>query len=254
MLHQRESEANYRLRRYFPHEQFQGFIEQFWLVNWHLPDTKPHIQRNLPDPNFHLVISKEQLKVYGPVSKVYSYRMVGAGRLIGVKFEVGALQQLLPDPIGSYIDKELDAKEVFGPDAEDILLPLYGYESDTKIVSELQDYLASFISPISVQLATTQHLVSVIKNNAEICRVEQLSACSNLSPRAIQRYFATYVGLPPKWLIRKYRLGRALEELENDKVDILDIVSSLEYVDQSHLIRDFQHILGITPSRYMKHE
>ncbi|WP_405631618.1 helix-turn-helix domain-containing protein [Pseudoalteromonas sp. Ld20] len=53
-------------------------------------------------------------------------------------------------------------------------------------------------------------------------------------------------------LLAKYRLSRVLDELESNTVSILDIVTRLEYVDQSHLIRDFKEVLGITPNRYSK--
>ncbi len=252
VLHQRAAAANYQLRRYFPAEQFSGFIEQFWLVNWQLEENREHLQQNLPDPNFHLVISRGHVTLMGPVSKSYSYRMTGAGRIIGVKFECGALTELLSAPIASYVDQELAANSVFGDEIDTLFLPLLGIEDDATIVSRMQAYLLEFVPPVAEHKLSAQRLVALIKENADIFTVEQLAAAANLSVRAVQRHCATYVGLSPKWLIRKYRLARALEELEQDNVSILDIVSKLEYVDQSHLIRDFKHMLAVTPSRYLK--
>lgn len=252
VLHRQVSEDNYHLRRYFPSDHFNGFIEQFWLVNWNLEEQGAHTQKNLPDPNFHLIIYKEGVKLLGPVSKIYSYKMEGVGRIIGVKFECGALKELLPLPIEEYVNREILAKEIFGSDLEDTLIPLYEYANDSAIIRHIQDYLASFVQPITKQKATTQSLVSLIKNNENIYTVTQVASYANISSRAVQRYFSKYVGLSPKWLIRKYRLSRVLDELENNSVSTLDIVTQLEYVDQSHLIRDFKEILGITPSRYKK--
>lgn len=252
VLHQRAAAANYQLRRYFPVEQFSGFIEQFWLVNWKLDENREHLQQNLPDPNFHLVLSRGHVTLMGPVSKSYSYRMAGAGRIIGVKFECGALTELLAAPIASYVDQELAANMVFGADIDALCLALLGIEDDATIVSRLQAYLAEFVPAVSEHRLSAQRLVALIKQNADIFTVEQLASAANLSVRAVQRLCATDVGLSPKWLIRKYRLARALEELEQENISILDIVAKLEYVDQSHLIRDFKQMLAVTPSRYLK--
>lgn len=252
VLHRKVNEDNYHLRRYFPSDIFNGFIEQFWFVNWSLEGQKSHTQQNLPDPNFHLIISNEGVKLLGPVSKVYSYKMEEVGRIIGVKFETGALKGLLPLPIEEYVNREILAKEIFGSDLVNNFIPLYENENDSEVISYIQDNLASFVQPISKSKATTQSLFSLIKNNENIYTVKQVASYANISSRSVQRYFLEYVGLSPKWVIRKYRLSRVLDELENNSVSILDIVTQLEYVDQSHLIRDFKEVLGITPSRYNK--
>ena len=62
--------------------------------------------------------------------------------------------------------------------------------------------------------------------------------------------FKTYVGLSPKWLIRKYRLHHALEMLENKQFSVAELAANLDYADQSHLIRDFNEFLNVTPKQY----
>ena len=104
----------------------------------------------------------------------------------------------------------------------------------------------------SVQGARVRQLVSLIKQQSDITRVELLSERSNLSVQAIQRCFRQYLGVNPKWLIRKYRLHQALLLLEQQSVEIADLVESLGYTDQSHLIRDFKEFLGVTPAAYTR--
>ena len=41
-----------------------------------------------------------------------------------------------------------------------------------------------------------------------------------------------------------------LERLDAGEVNILDVAMELEYTDQSHLIRDFKEIIGVTPNGY----
>ncbi|MEM5479727.1 helix-turn-helix transcriptional regulator [Pseudoalteromonas fuliginea] len=252
VLHRQISEENYHLRRYFPSVLFNGFIEQFWFVDWNLEEQRTHTQQNLPDPNFHLIISNDGVKLLGPVSKIYSYKMEGKGRIIGVKFETGALKELLPLPIEEYVNREVLAKDIFGLDFVTNLISLYEHENDAEVINYLHDSLLPFVQSITRPKKITQNMVSLVKNNENICTVKQVANYANISSRSVQRYFSEYVGLSPKWLIRKYRLSRVLDELESNTVSILDIVTRLEYVDQSHLIRDFKEVLGITPNRYNK--
>ena len=78
---------------------------------------------------------------------------------------------------------------------------------------------------------------------------------ANISSRQLQRLFQTYVGVSPKWLIRKYRIYEILIRLEqpdNHQVDWQQMVLDLEYVDQSHFINDFKSFVGDTPQEYLR--
>jgi AraC-like DNA-binding protein len=46
-----------------------------------------------------------------------------------------------------------------------------------------------------------------------ITKVEDVACRFNLSIRTLQRMFHRYVGVSPKWLIRRYRLREAAERL-----------------------------------------
>ena len=113
ILHHRKSAEQYHLRRYFPDAHLSDLIEQFWLVDWDLRGKRAHTQQNLPDPNFHLILDNRQVKLIGPVSKAYSYKMEGKGRILGVKFSLGALSTHLELSPSNYVDKELDIQGVF---------------------------------------------------------------------------------------------------------------------------------------------
>ncbi|MCF6439719.1 AraC family transcriptional regulator [Pseudoalteromonas luteoviolacea] len=252
VLHHKAGNKNYDLRRYFPQVQLEGLIEQFWFVDWQLSGDKPHIQNNLPDPNFHLVVEAHQVKLIGPVSKLYTYTMKDKGRILGVKFNIGALSHLLDKPLSQYVDKEFFAREIFSDQVESRLLPLLDVESDKDIFNTLSAFLLNYTADSCVTQRQALALCTLIKNDTNIFSVEALSLKTNLSKRAIQRVFNKHVGLKPKWLIRKYRLHQVLKQLEIGSIDILGVVELLGYTDQAHLIRDFKEIIGITPGQYLK--
>jgi AraC-like DNA-binding protein len=82
-------------------------------------------------------------------------------------------------------------------------------------------------------------------------RVEDVVERFGIAPRTLQRLFARYVGVSPKWVLRRYRLHEAAARLaaEQDRT-WAEVAAELGYFDQSHFIRDFTAAIGLTPVAY----
>jgi len=247
-MHQTNSAQHFRLRRYQP--DLAPLVEQFWLVDWDLRGQPSHTQQNWPDPNMHLVISKQGTKVLGPISKKYLHNMQGQGRIIGVKFNLGVLAKSLPCSIDKAVDIEFRAADIFKFEQQKLIENTFHAKSDKAVVEHLSHELQNYTHKIAPAILTVQTLAKQIKEDSEINRVEILAERSHHSVRSLQRMFKTYVGLSPKWMIRKYRLHHALEMLESEQLSLAELASNLGYADQSHLIRDFNEFLDITPNKY----
>ncbi len=102
--------------------------------------------------------------------------------------------------------------------------------------------------PLAGQVAA---LVARITDDPGLRRVDQLSAESGMTPRTLQRLFADYVGVSPKWVMRRARLHEAAERADGgEPVDWAELAAGLGYADQAHLIRDFSVTIGASPTRY----
>ena len=96
-------------------------------------------------------------------------------------------------------------------------------------------------------------LVGRITEDPALRRVAQLAEVSGLPERKLQRLFSDYVGVSPKWVMRRARLHEAALRVEADgpaSVDWAALAADLGYADQAHLSRDFTATLGVPPSRY----
>jgi AraC-like DNA-binding protein len=94
-------------------------------------------------------------------------------------------------------------------------------------------------------------LVALITSDSSLRRVDQLAAASDLSVRSLQRMFGDYVGVSPKWVMRRARLHEAaLRADSGEPVDWTALAADLGYADQAHLTRDFTTTIGVPPSRY----
>jgi AraC-like DNA-binding protein len=96
-------------------------------------------------------------------------------------------------------------------------------------------------------------IVYAVAKDSGILKVQDLVALYLLNTRTLQRLFAKYVGVSPKWVIQRYRLHEAAERLVGPTpISQSTLALSLGYSDQAHFIRDFKAIVGMSPAAYAK--
>jgi transcriptional regulator GlxA family with amidase domain len=94
-------------------------------------------------------------------------------------------------------------------------------------------------------------MVDRIRTDAELRRVAMLAEACGVPERRLQRLFAEYVGVSPKWVLRRARLLEAARRADaGDVVDWAALALDLGYADQAHLTRDFTVTLGVPPAKY----
>jgi AraC-like DNA-binding protein len=82
-------------------------------------------------------------------------------------------------------------------------------------------------------------------------RSSDVATALDVDMRSLQRRFRHYVGVGPKWVIRRYRLHEAAEQLKAETPPPLaDLAASLGYADQAHFARDFKRVVGRTPGSF----
>ena len=268
VLNLTNNQSYYQLKQYKPSKALQPFIEQFWHVTWDLRNRSPLTQQNLPQPNIHFTIEGDQTLFYGPVKSSFTRTLIGQGSIFGIKFHIGALSPLLQQPLCHYVDKIIELESLLEPvDVSNVtkINAVDNVQNQIKIAEAfLQNLIFNPASPFFVensvqateQTMRVRALVELIENDHSMTKVSQLVTTSGLSERAIQRIFKTYVGLNPKWLIRKYRIHELLTRLETElslnKVDWQQIVHDLGYVDQAHLFNEFKSFVGHSPQQYLQ--
>src|SRR6202012_2324321 len=84
--------------------------------------------------------------------------------------------------------------------------------------------------PVAAQVA---ELVALITSDSSLQRVAQLAVVSGLSVRSLQRLFSDYVGVSPKWVMRRARLHEAAERADSgDPGHWAALAADLGYADR----------------------
>ena len=84
-----------------------------------------------------------------------------------------------------------------------------------------------------------------------VARVQQISHATGYSAKRFIKLFTDGVGLAPKRFCRVLRLQAVINELaRGHRVEWASVAAESGYCDQSHLIRDFKTMTGLTPAEY----
>jgi AraC-like DNA-binding protein len=254
VLHARAAATRFTLRRYPPPADLARFVDFCWVVRWDLRGQPPHEQAILPHPNVNLAFEAAGAAVFGVDRKIFTRRLSGAGQALGVRFRPGGFRPFYSRSIVTMNDRVVPAIRVFGPAAEAAGAAVLADDADDDAMIEAATGLLRgrrpAADPVVEQVAG---LVGRITEDPELRRVAQLAEVSGLPERRLQRLFADYVGVSPKWVMRRARLHEVALRVEADgpaAVDWAALAADLGYADQAHLSRDFTATLGVPPSRY----
>jgi AraC-like DNA-binding protein len=92
----------------------------------------------------------------------------------------------------------------------------------------------------------------VESNYTESISLGQLAALAHISPYHLSRVFSQEVGMPPHAFQTQLRVQRA-KPLLLAGMPVTEVAMQTGFFDQSHFIRHFRRIVGVTPSSYAAH-
>ena len=254
VLHAGAAATKFTLNRYGPPADLAPFVDFCWVVRWDLREQPPHEQKILPHPTVNLAFEATGAAVYGVDRKIFTRRLSGAGKALGVRFRPGGFRPFYSRPIFTLNDRVVPAARLFGPAADEACAVVMADSADdAAMIAAAAGLLRGFGAGAGPDTEQAAELVKQITEDPGLQRVAQLAEASGLSERKLQRLFSDYVGVSPKWVMRRARLHEAALRVEADgpaSVDWSTLAADLGYADQAHLTRDFTTTLGVPPTRY----
>jgi AraC-like DNA-binding protein len=240
--------------RFLPEPPLDAFIEHFWSVSWDLGGHPPLTRETLPHPSVQLVVEEGRSGLAGVATGRFTRTLEGRGRVLGLKFLPGAFRPFWSGPVSALTDRVLGLAEAFGPEGEALEPAVLRCGEDTAAaVCAAEAFLLARLPARDPQAERAGRIVGMIRESAALTRVEAVADAAGLGLRALQRLFGEYVGVPPKWVVQRYRLHEAMARLESGQsVDLVGLALDLGYFDQAHFIRDFRALLGRTPMAYAR--
>jgi AraC-like DNA-binding protein len=246
-------EGKFRHSRRNPAPELAGLIEHYWMVSWDLRGLPPYSPETLPHPNFQVVFEKGRSAVSGVFTGKFTRTLEGRSHVFGVKFAPGAFRLFLSGPASSLTDRTVPLKRVFGKDIVGLEAVLTGSAREDKMIAAANEFFGARIPSADEGAVRAGELVRLILRQTDIKTVDDLTRRTGIGKRSLQRIFNEYVGVSPKWVIRRYRLHELIERFKSgQKMELSDLALELGYFDQAHLINDFRSIAGYTPVQYRR--
>jgi AraC-like DNA-binding protein len=244
-------DIDFTLDRYPPAGDLAGLVERHWLVSWELPPGRTASVTLLPHPCVNVVLDGGRLAVAGVGRGRFSYTYRGAGRVFGVKFRPGGFLPFLGRPLTEITGATLPAEQLWGPAATALAARMDAAPAVEEQIALVEAFLRERWPPDDPQVHYVGRIVVALLNDRTITRVDDVTERFNIAPRTLQRLFARYVGVTPKWVLRRYRLHEAAAVLDREQHrPWAEVAAELGYFDQSHFIRDFTAAIGMTPVAY----
>jgi AraC-like DNA-binding protein len=253
ILNLKVGEKKFQLSRHLPAQDLSFFIEHYWIVSWDLRGQEPYVQETLPYPCVHLVFEKNQSRVYGVETGKFARLLENKGRVFGIKFKPGAFYPFVKSPVSQFTNNSISFWDAFSLDSKALEEAILSREDEGEMIELAEKFLRDRLPEQDKNVGVINEIINCIIAHREITKVDDVVSWFNINKRALQRLFRQYVGVSPKWVIKRYRLHEVAERLaEGEVVDWPEMVLELGYSDQAHFIKDFKTIVGSTPAEYAR--
>jgi AraC-like DNA-binding protein len=244
----------FRLDRRAPSAELAHVVDRYWMVEWRLPQGESHVQETLPFPSVHVTVQRGFSGVFGVPRTRFTVRLEGSGHVLGIKLRPGAFHAFVPYPVSRLTDRRLDLRDVFGAAGDELERRILAMDCDDERVAAAEAFLLAQ-APAEPDDTVEQivRIVDLVMDDRTITKVDELAARVGVAKRTLQRTFARYVGVSPKWVIQRFRLQEAADRLASgEDVGLAELALDLGYCDQAHFIHDFKSIVGLSPAEYAR--
>lgn len=243
-------DIDFRLDRVPASPDLADLVERHWLVSWDLPPGRAASVTLLPHPCVNLVLDRGMVAIAGVGSDRFTYTYRDSGRVFGVKFRPGAFRPFLGGPVSALTDRTVPLSTLW-PVASRFAAALTEAPDLAALVTVAEAELRAHWPAPDPAVAELEEIVHALLYDRTVTRVAEVCDRFGLSARTLQRMFQRYVGVSPKWVLRRYRLHEAAARLaEGTAGTWAEVAAELGYFDQPHFIRDFTHAIGMTPVAY----
>ncbi len=237
--------------RYWPSPDLAPFVEHYWTVEWDLREAL--VRETLPHPVVHIVLEGEDAMLAGPATRRFTRVLAGKGRVFGIKFHPGGFRPFIDGPVSAYADRTIALQAVFGESGGSLARQALAEVDHRGTAAVLERFLRARNARVNDTCERMMRIAGRMAADRGITRIEQVVREFSVGLRTLQRQFRDCVGVPPKWVIQRYRLHEALARIDEGLgCDWAALAFDLGYADQAHLIRDFRRLVGRTPADYAK--
>jgi AraC-like DNA-binding protein len=216
---------------------------------------RPHTIRIGSNQNSAFTLNR--VAIVGPIKQAIRFQSEAGADMLSVNFSFDGFYRFFNIPVqelnGHVIHPDdLLVKKCFSLLWEQ-LMEAANYRDRVAIVDK---FAGPYLKTGDNTLNHVAELIALCQKQLHLNPVKLMAKEQRVSERTAQLRFQKYVGFSPKEFARFVRFQRVLNELQTtarSQPDWYDFVERNGYYDQSHLIHDFAHFVGQSPT-HLLHE
>lgn len=242
ILNPRTGAGHFTLERHPPSAPLAPYIQWYWIIRWSL--DAPFEQEVIPNPAVNIVLGKHRPGIWGPQTTRFTADLTGTGAVIGALFHPGGFHPWFSRDVAEIVNTSLPLAPLFHE-------PTLDTSTDAAMIDAMESMLLARPPTPDANISLASRAVELARADPQLSRSAELAKRMDMSPRTLERIFRRYVGVPPKWVVRRFRVQEACERVKTGEApNWSQLAHELGYFDQSHFIRDFKEQVGRTPAEY----
>ncbi|MFV0536078.1 MAG: DUF6597 domain-containing transcriptional factor [Dysgonomonas sp.] len=237
------------------------YIKNYWFLK---ANATNHVQGIIPTRNINLFfhrgnpLSQESdnsllphMFISGQSTTYSNLIQSGITDMICVTFHAFGARMFFKEPMHEFKERSIALDLLDNPEILELGKRLQETFDNKTCVQLIESYLKKrYFHPKEYNFRRITAAVSAV--DLGNVTINNLANISCLSYKQFKRIFAEYVGLNPKEFMRIIRFQKALYTLQtNTAISLTELAYTCEFYDQSHLISEFKHFSGYTPSEYI---
>ncbi len=243
------------------------YVKQYWAIENYMMPEESHVQRIVPtgllELYFYLgdrpkVVSKnksflDNTLISGQQKEYYDIVSTGSLSVFTITFEPQGAMLFFDLPIIELYDQTIPARYIQKDAIDKVESELFESKSFSEKVCIIENYLAQQLiknqrEHDGVRISES---ISIINQTSGIVSVEALASRACLSRKQYERIFKSCIGISPKRFLKIIRFQNAIFRMQlNSKASLTNLTHECGYYDQSHMIKDFKYLTGMTPKLF----
>lgn len=238
-----------RFARRPPSPDLAPWIVCYWSLS--ATDAPCFRSRVLPDGSNDLIVDlagDPRPFVVGAMPRAEVVALQGRVELLGVRFRPGGALPFLHHPLDELTGREVELDALWGRAADSLADSLAADPGQR--IERLEHALRSARQRRWEEALVTRAVDWYERAHGAIS-VGRVAAALGVSERRLERAFARCVGLSPKRLARVLRFLHTVRHIgQRARLPAAPLALEAGYADQSHFIREFKALAGVTPTQF----
>jgi AraC-like DNA-binding protein len=238
------------------------WVEHYWTLRWDLPPGTSYLSSTLPHPACNLSVERGHLRdgvgdddvvVTGVVTRRFDVTIRDQGWVYAAKFRPGGLADLTGVHARTLRDATIPAAEILDRPTTDRLRAIRTNADPEEGRAHFDDVLGGMATTPSEDYLLLLDVVGTMLRDRSLIRVADVEQLCGLGTRTLQRLFARFVGVSPKWVLSRYRMHDVVTDLDAGYGGSLaDLAAKYGWFDQAHFTREFTDLVGVPPGAYQR--